>query len=229
MSRIISLVVYMVALMFATSSTAAIILSQSPPGTAIGVTSDFAASFINQQAQRVELSADANVGAVVAWGSYNGSAQVDNFTVRFFVDAGGVPAATHFYEQTTVPVLREATGIFNLRGDIIYKYTFNLVTPAALTAATTYYISVVNNTSSSDHWSWSPFAGGGSGLRWHRSSTTWTSTTPPSLAFELSDTPIVPPVVVPPESVPAMGNIAIGLLAAMLLLVGALGSRRQKE
>jgi hypothetical protein len=99
--------------LFATHATAAIILSQSPPQSNNAYSSDLAnISTLNQQAQLVELIADATVQSVVVWGynDNNPSTPPDDFTIRFFDDAGGAPMTASFDEQTPVPALREATG-----------------------------------------------------------------------------------------------------------------------
>jgi hypothetical protein len=98
-------------LVFGSSATAAIVFHQSPPGDG-GHTSDFTALRANQQAQRVQLSSDASIQVVVAWGFYfDASTPVDNFTIQFFEDDGSnLPEVTPFAEQTGVAVTRVDTG-----------------------------------------------------------------------------------------------------------------------
>ena len=178
---------------FAAHATAAIIFSQSPPSTDFGYASDSAASFRNQQAQVIPLGAGTNIAAVVVWGAYKSvPIPPDNFTISFYDDNSGSPQGSPI---TPLPViastLREATSLTGRQGAAIYKYTFNFSPSVTLTAATT-YISVLNNTSDATAWFWQGIVPKG-GPRWNKaaSGTSW-SAQADSLAFELSDAPILP-------------------------------------
>jgi len=87
--------------------------------------------------------------------------------------------------------LREATSLTAYQGQAIYKYTFNFSPSVTLAAATT-YISVLNNTSNATAWYWQGIVPK-TGPRWNKfaSGTSW-SAAADSLAFELSDAPILP-------------------------------------
>ena len=180
---------------FAAHATAAIILSQSPPGADSAFRSDSAASFVNQQAQVITLGAGTNIATVVVWGHYDslsGPPPSDNFTISFYDDNSGSPQGSPI---TPLPViastLREATSLTTVLGQAIYKYTFNFSSSVTLAAATT-YISVLNNTSAATAWLWQGIVPNG-GPRWAKAAagTSW-GPRPNSLAFELSDAPILP-------------------------------------
>jgi hypothetical protein len=212
-------------LVFCGSATAAIVYDQSPPANE-GRTSDFAAPRVNQQAQRVQLSGDTSIQAVAAWGSYlDGSAPTDTFSIRFFNDNGsGLPETTPFEEQGGVAATRVDTGQTAIGGQPIFKYTFNLSSPVALTSSTPYYLSIVNNTSEASRWEWSTQQGGNTGPRFNRDSdtVTWNEVTE-LLAFQLSDS-----VLGAATSVPALGPVAIAITAGLLALGGGLVVRRRK-
>ena len=181
---------------FAAHATSAIILSQAPPAPLDGRTSDSAAtSGLNQQAQIFTLGADGNVAAVVVWGYYESlppTPPTDNFTISFYTDDASLPQEPPFRSEAIAPTSREATALIGFGGGIVYKYTFNFASPVPLTASTPYYISVLNNTTNTTRWNWNEIVPKG-GPRSHKlaAGTTWSSTTN-SLAFELSDTQILP-------------------------------------
>jgi hypothetical protein len=222
---IIGLALLVFSLVFGSSATAAIVYDQSPPGNT-GRTSDFAAPNVNQQAQRVQLSSDASIQAGVTWGFFiDASTPTDNFTIRFYNDNGsGLPQTTPFAEQTGVAVTRVDTGQLSIGGSPIFRNTFNLSSPVALTASTPYYLSIVNNTSASSSWTWASQQGGDAGPRFNRDSdaASWNATTE-LLAFQLSDS-----VIGTAAAVPALGPASIAITAGLLALGGALVARRRK-
>ncbi|MDE0952925.1 MAG: hypothetical protein OSA45_16840 [Halioglobus sp.] len=180
---------------FAAHATAAIILSQAPPDTDDSRQSDSAASFVNQQAQVITLSAGTNIAAVVVWGHYSSgpiAPPADDFAIWFYDDNSGSPLGSPIMPLPVIAsTLREATSLTTNSGAAIYKYTFNFSPSVTLAAAPT-YISVFNNTSDATAWSWQNIVPKG-GPRWNKvaSGTSW-STQADQLAFELSDTPILP-------------------------------------
>ena len=178
---------------FAAHATAAIILSQSPPSTSTR-TSDSNATFsLNQQAQSITLAQNTAVAAVVVWGAYNSSATpTDNFTISFYNDAAGLPQEPSFQTDSITPAFREATSLTTITGETVFKYIFNLPAPVILNGGTTYYMSVLNNTSEVTAWAWSEIVPKG-GPRWNKvaSGTSWNFRRD-SLAFELSNNQINP-------------------------------------
>lgn len=215
------------AVLGATRADAATVYSQIPPNDSGSRVSDFSAGFLNQQAQRFTLSADSSILTIVAWGKYDSGLPADDFTIRFFSDSGGAPPIVPFEQQTGVPVTREASG---LPGPI-YRYTFALATPVMLSGGTVYYVSIVNNTSDPQAWSWSEVSSGPNNLRWHRGSdaSSWTSV-PNNLAFELSDsTPTPTPTPGPPTGVPTTSPSTLPVVALLLALLGVWTLRPQRS
>lgn len=216
-----------------TQAKAAVVYSQSPPGQN-GRISDFAWNFSNQQAQRFTLSADATIEAIVAWGFYGDVAiPSDNFTVRFFADSGGAPPIVPFEAQASVPVTRQDTGMSAVGGASVYRYTLTLTAPVSLSGSTIYYVSIVNDTTSAQTWSWSDDPNGPNNLRWNRGSDTsaWSSGSV-NLAFELSDSSVLPtptptpgPSPTPPPGPPPSGvpSASPPILAGVALLLAMLG------
>ena len=213
---------------FAAHATAAIILSQAPPAPTDGRASDSAAiSGLNQQAQIFTLGADGNVAAVVVWGNYGSlppTPPTDNFTISFYTDDAGLPQEPPFRSEAIAPTSREATALIGFMGGIVYKYTFNFASPVPLTASTPYYISVLNNTTDTTRWNWNEIVPKG-GPRSHKlaAGTTWSSTTD-SLAFELSDTQILPTPSA--TAVPSLSQWALITLA--MLLAGIVFVQRKR-
>ncbi|MEH6589943.1 MAG: choice-of-anchor R domain-containing protein [Halioglobus sp.] len=209
----------------------AAIFSQSPPVATGGYKSDFAFNFVNQQAQQFSLGSDTAIQAVVAWGAYAAGAPADNFTIRVFADTGGgAPEVLPVVDLPSVAVVREDTGGLELGLNPIYKYTFNLVAPINLLASTTYYLSVVNNTSDAQSWSWVE-AAATNNERWDRAADgdAWFTPQPGNVAFELHDAPIIiqpptPPQPQPPQSfspreVPLMPVGLLGGLVFALIVI----------
>ena len=87
----------------------------------------------------------------------------DNFTIRFYADNSGNPAASPF--QTYIfgsSVNRTDTGI-DILGFDLYSYSVD-ISPLSLSANTRFWLSIVNNTNSDpdDNWSWGAAEGGNS-------------------------------------------------------------------
>ena len=79
----------------------------------------------------------------------------DNFTLRIFADASGSPAnASPLFEVALGAVARTDTGL-NALGFDIYEYSA-LYAPINLSANTTYWFSILNDTTGEDdNWFWS--------------------------------------------------------------------------
>ena len=201
-------------LLAAAPAGAAIVYSQSPYQTS-GLVSDFAETAgLNQQADNFQLATAATLKGIEFWGSIANAALADDFTIRIFADAAGAPATTPLAQSTIASLIRTATGQSSPANNPVFAYVANFVTPIALAASTTYYLSVVNNTSDATSWAWSRFDGTADGTRWHRagneaSTNTWSSATD-DLAFVIYDTNVVPAPT--PLALLALG--AFGLLRA---------------
>lgn len=128
----------------------------SPIEDGQGSTSDF--SFPQQQsAETFSLVPGMNmIDGVRWWGSYysdNTPPLSDHFTIRVFEDEDGFPAALPVVEELVGDVGRTLTGLSSF-GDDVYMYTAP-IEPIELSAETTYWLSIVNDTPSvPDRWVW---------------------------------------------------------------------------
>jgi hypothetical protein len=185
--------------------------SQPVINSGVALASDFARA--QQEADNFPLSQAASVQTIEWWGAYaNNSIGTDNFTLRFFGDAAGNPAMTPFANVSGLNVTRTATNLVDNLGDTIYQYQAALVSPVTLDAATTYYLSLVNDTGD---WDW---VGGGPGTHWARQDDTsaWTpSANSTDFAFELSG-----------SSVPERPTVMLLAMAGLGVLVCACWPKR---
>lgn len=100
------------------------------------------------------LGAGANVITDIHWWAHYTTEVIDDdFVIRFFEDDGGVPMTDWFLELTPGAVTRSLVGTNTFWGVDEYEYWLD-VAPIALTAGTTYWISIVNNVGPSNYdWS----------------------------------------------------------------------------
>jgi hypothetical protein len=137
----------------------------------------------------------------------------DAFTVRFFADAGGVPAASSFAEINPGSVTRSPYPIGSVS---VFQYDADIAA-VALTPGVTYWLSIVNNTAGDpDDWYWQTatlFGGGNYASRF--GSEAWLSQTQ-GLAFNLTGPDV--------SAVPEPGTL-------LLLATGAAGlvARRRRR
>lgn len=144
----------------------------------------------NLAADDFVLGAGANVVRDVHWwGVYSDNTPLDDFIVRFYADAGGVPTApgTHVYEASVGAANRTSTGLQITGFYDVYAYSVSIPSFVA-TAGTTYWLSVVNN-GGPNAWYWS-FDNGGNGVSTEFGSS-W-SNVGDRHAFQLSDDVPVP-------------------------------------
>ena len=120
------------------------------------------------QADNFVLQAGANIITDVHWrGIYlpNNTPGTDAFTIQFYADAGGVPAASPLNSTSVGSAVNRTDTLLDLGSGVfaadIYSYSA-VIAPLELTAGTTYWLSIFNNTSSdiNDNWSWGGAAGG---------------------------------------------------------------------
>jgi len=94
------------------------------------------------------------------WGAYSGSADTpqedaDDFELRIYPDAGGAPASTPLSTHALPDAVRAGTGI-DVFGLPEFIYAAPLPSPIFFSAGTTYWVTIVNNTTAdpSDQWYW---------------------------------------------------------------------------
>jgi hypothetical protein len=176
-------------LLVASPLQADILFSQPVINGGVALASDFARA--QQEADNFALSQSASVQTIQWWGAYaNNDMPTDNFTLRFFADTAGNPAQTPFVNVSLAGVTRTATNLLDNLGDTIYAYQATLPSSVLIDGATTYYLSVVNNTGD---WDW---VGSGPGTHWARpdDASAWTvSSNATDFAFELSGTSVPEP------------------------------------
>lgn len=115
------------------------------------------------------LQAGATIITDVHWrGIYlpNNTPGTDAFTIQFYADAGGVPAASPLNSYSVGSAVNRTDTLLDLGSGVfaadIYSYSA-VIAPLALTAGTTYWLSIFNDTRSDidDNWSWGGTDGGG--------------------------------------------------------------------
>lgn len=162
-----------------------IVFSQQPVDGAEDFISDFAGD--SQEADDFLLGSQSTITEVHWWGTYqNNNVQPDNFTIRFFEDAGGVPEINPFVDVAPVNLTRTATSLMNQASEDIFTWSADLPAGVLLDANTTYYLSIVNDTGANgDFWTWAGDGGGDSFFRF-TDVESWFGPEPPiNHAFEL--------------------------------------------
>jgi hypothetical protein len=134
-------------------------------------------------------------------------------------DVAGNPAMTPFVDMSSLSLSRTTTNLVDNLGDQIYDYQATLPSPVALDEATTYYLSLVNNTGD---WDW---VGSGPGTHWARPAARVKLVSGSLLSFQRSSpTPqsIAPPAVGLGQSSdpPVRWNGACRAAAAAALVCG---------
>ena len=162
---------------------------------------DFATSDIDGTAWEADdfsLAAADTVRSVRFTGVYtfdNSAIAADVFTVHFYTDSGAdTPQNPAFASSTLTVASRVDTGA-NIGPSDVYEYQANLNSAVSLSAATTYWVAIVNDTTAdlNDVWQWA--GRGGTGLHSARadsSGNNWVARQFEEYDFTLSNVASVP-------------------------------------
>lgn len=133
------------------------VLFSQPPNGVFSWPSDRGSDFITgrifEQADSVELAQDSAIEHVRFWGLISSTALLDDFEFRVFADDGGKPAAS---PMQTARFAQKSRGYVNIDSRFLNEYTATLNPGIYLRAGETYWVSIVNDTTSfpSDWWRW---------------------------------------------------------------------------
>jgi hypothetical protein len=175
------------------AASVSVFLNPPQDGRGCGI-SDF--GFGQQVADDFQLAGPfLTITQVQWWGGYGFNPDPspgDNFKIRFFYDIDGSPVVDPFTTMSASSLSRTVTSLTasswgSHDGGTVYKYLVDLPAPITLSAGTTYYLSVINNTSST--WGWLE---DGSPSHWYRlsDSNSWQySGRDTNLSFELLAVP----------------------------------------
>ncbi len=134
-------------------SSHAIVIEQTPADRGDGFYSGISGAGFN--AEDFFVSSDMNLSSISWWGSYNstpGLPRSDSFSVQIFSDIISDSADILSYSGTAHS---EATSLFDIAGEAVYKYSID-VSIDYLSAGSSYYLSIVNDDTSStfSEWFW---------------------------------------------------------------------------
>ena len=145
-------------------ANAAVIYDNGVAAVSVTATSDPDAGRF--QADNFVLQAGANIITDVHWrGVYlpNNTPGADAFTIQFYADAGGVPALSPLFSFSVGSAVNRTDTGFDLGISVTDIYSYSaLIAPLALTAGTTYWLSIFNDTRTDpdDNWAWGAALGG---------------------------------------------------------------------
>ena len=171
MKRTIQLAAGCLAVSFTMPVLAAPIFSQplsATPNSTFGFNSNGpnsnSTSGNGQFADNFQIGTPATVTGVDWYGSYHDNSIPSSkvFRIRFFFDSSNLPGSMLFDE--TASFTGVDTGLDNVAGDSIMKYSSTLGTPFSVAAGTTFHISILeDDPSTSSPWTWQ-FADGADGV-----------------------------------------------------------------
>ena len=136
---------------------AAAVFSQTPTVNE-GFLSDPSAFSVFYQADDFNLTSADTVTFVTWRGIYsadNSPLATDDFTINFYSDAAGLPGSLLQSFSVGNPDSRVDT-LLNAAGSDVYEYVADLGTGIALSASTSYWVSIFNDTNAdtNDNWFW---------------------------------------------------------------------------
>ncbi len=138
----------------ASASNAQSIVFENLPDRANGAIADSSGLFPeNRAADNFALASDDIIGSVQFWGLWlNNVTGAENFTAVIYDDAAGSPGSV-IATVALVNTTSTLTGA-DVLGLDEYLHTADLATPFAVTAGTTYYLSIFNDSGLGDGGTW---------------------------------------------------------------------------
>ncbi len=153
MNRILGLILG-IAIAFAGTTQADVIFDNGAPDFTSGLFSD--PGYPQFLVENFTLDAGSNtITDIHWWGGYafTNALPADDFTISIYEQVGTNPADTAFLDIAVGAATRVDSGS-DLGGFDIYEYSVDIA-PVVLSANTTYYLSIVNDTAlSTDNWFW---------------------------------------------------------------------------
>jgi hypothetical protein len=167
-------------------TSAAVIFSQGfdPTNFEANGPSDFGSS--TQKADDFSILQDSTLGSVSWQGIYLNGTIADNFTLRIFTDTVvSTPTQTPFWSENVGNLITRTSETATF-GEL-FTYEANLSAGVSLTAGTTYWLSIVNDTT--NNWSWAASSTGGLAANRSLDSDTWAAGNG-TFQFQLSAVPV---------------------------------------
>lgn len=192
-------------------ASAAIIFSQgfNPSSFGANGASDFASNI--QKADNFSIAQDNILGSISWQGIYIGANTMpaaDNFTLRIFADSGSntTPSQTPFWSENVGNLITRTVAVPPTPFNDLFTYKANLSAGVSLTAGTTYWLSIVNDTSNNplNDWSWAASSTTGSAATRAIDSDTWV-TGNGTFQFQLTAVPV-------PGAIWFLGSGLLGLV-----------------
>ncbi len=181
-----------------TMASAAIIFSQGFDPSSFGANGPSDIGSSSQRADNFSITQDNILGSISWQGIYigtNTTPAADNFTLRIFADSGNntTPSQTPFWSENLVNTVNRTVNAITVNGQNfdLYTYDATLSADVSLIAGTTYWLSIVNDTSndSLNNWNWAASSTGGSAANRAIDSDTWVAGNG-TFQFQLSAVPV---------------------------------------
>jgi hypothetical protein len=191
----------------ASTANADLLYSQPTIDHAVAYQSSLGAG--SQNADSFQVNGVVTVESIGWWGSYNvfNPNIVDDFIVRLFSDTSGAPGGL-LQEYSGITVSRSGSGQQDSTGGTVFRYDYDL--PDFALSAGTYYLSILNETTSTE-WLWSSTGAGGTSFFRPSDTDPWAEVSD-DLAFDVTGTRQT-------QTVPEPESVALVALAGACLLL----------